>query len=104
MSEQEALDPVRLDPDKFEVRVENDQVRVLEFRMPPGSRHDMHWHPQHIIYALTSYTIKDDFPDGTTKINSREAGEVLWGEEVTHGAQNVGETWVHALIVEIKGG
>jgi quercetin dioxygenase-like cupin family protein len=102
MSEQGALDPVRLDPDKFEVRFENDRVRILEVRMPPGSRHAMHSHPQHVIYALTSYTVKDDFPDGTTGVGSREAGEVIWGEAVTHGAENVGESWVRALIIEIK--
>jgi len=30
MQENSSLDPVALDPDKFEVRLENDRVRVLE--------------------------------------------------------------------------
>jgi len=33
----------------------------------------------------------------------RGAGELLWGEELTHATQNVGETGVHALIIEFKG-
>jgi hypothetical protein len=32
----------------------------------------------------------------------REVGELLWGEELTHATQNVGETAVHALIIEFK--
>jgi hypothetical protein len=62
----------------------------------------MHSHPEHIIYALTSYTVKDSFPDGTTNVGSREAGEVIWGEPVTHAAENVGAGAVHALIIELK--
>jgi len=100
--EQKSFDPVVLDPDMFEVRVDNARVRVLEVRMPPGSRHAMHWHPEHLIYAITSYTVKDSFPDGTTKAGSREAGGVIWGEPVTHAAENVGGTSVHALIIELK--
>jgi len=102
MPEQKSFDPVVLDPDKFEVRLDNARVRVLETRMPPGSRHAMHCHPQHLIYALTSYTVKDSFLDGPTRISSREAGEVIWGEAVTHAAENVCESWVHALIIELK--
>jgi hypothetical protein len=32
----------------------------------------------------------------------RDAGEVLWGEELSHATENVGETAVHALIIEFK--
>ena len=102
MPEQTSLDPVVLDPDLFEVRLENSRVRVLEVRMPPGSRHAMHRHPEHLIYALTSYIVKDSFPDGTTIVDSREAGEVIWGEPVTHESENVGGSSVHALIIELK--
>ena len=70
--------------------------------MPPGSRHAMHCHPEHFTYAVTSYIVKDSFPDGTTRIVRREAGEVIWGEPVTHEAENVGGTPVHALIIELK--
>jgi hypothetical protein len=32
----------------------------------------------------------------------RDAGEILWGDEITHATENVGETPVHALIIELK--
>ncbi len=43
MPEKPSLDPVELDPDKFEVRLDNERVRVLEVRMVPGVKHAMHW-------------------------------------------------------------
>lgn len=102
MSEQKSFDPVELDSDKFEVRLENPHVRVLEVLMPPGTRHAMHGHPQHLVYVLTSYTIKDFFEDGTTKVSRREAGEIFWEDPIIHAAENVGESPVHALIIELK--
>ena len=46
--------------------------------------------------------VKDFFEDGSTKVSHREAGEVIWGEPITHAAENVGESLIHALIVELK--
>ena len=52
VQEDSSLDPVALDPDKFDIRVENKRVRVLEARIAPGQGHGMHWHPEHLIYTL----------------------------------------------------
>lgn len=102
MVEKGALDPVALDPDKFEVRFENKRVRVLEVRMAPGTKHAMHWHPQHLISALSSYTVKDTLPDGTTMVGQRRAGEVIWGDELTHAAENIGDSLLHTLVIELR--
>ena len=102
MSGNSSLDPVALDPDKFEVRLENGRVRVLEARIAPGRGHGMHWHPAHLIYTLSPYKVQDTFPDGSKKTFKRDAGELLWGDELTHATENIGETAVHALIIELK--
>ncbi len=102
MPEKPSLDPVELDPDKFEVRLDNERVRVLEVRMLPGAKHAMHWHPAHLIYALTSYTFKDTYPDGTTKVGQRRAGGIVWSNELTHAAENFGNSPIHALIIELN--
>jgi len=102
MSEISSLDAVALDPDKFTVRLENEHVRVLEVRLEPGQSHAMHWHPKHIIYTLTSYKVRDIYPGSSTKEMERPAAEVLWGDELTHAAENIGDTPVHALIIEFK--
>lgn len=102
MNRESSTDPVTLDPDKFEIRLENNRIRVLEAKVPSGEGHGMHWHPEHLIYTLSSYKVRDTFPDGSTKTIERGAGELLWGEELTHSMQNVGDTGVHALIIEFK--
>ena len=102
MPEEPSLDPVVLDPDKFEVRIDNSRVRVLEARIAPGQGHGMHWHPEHLIFTLSRYKVQDTFTDGSNKTMERSAGELLWGDELTHATQNVGKTEVHALIIELK--
>ena len=102
MTHKSLLDPVALDPDKFVVRIENEHVRVLEAKIDPGQGHGMHAHPKHLIYTLSSYKIQDTFTDGNTKIMERDAGELLWGDELTHATENIGETQVRALIIELK--
>ena len=84
------------------VRFENDRVRVLELRLKPGEREAMHTHPQYVLYALTDYRVKNTSADGTVRVFSRKRGDVFWGEPVTHGGENVGDTEVRAVIVELK--
>ena len=40
--------------------------------------------------------------DGTSRVFERRAGDVFWGEPVTHGGENIGTTEVRALIVELE--
>lgn len=102
MPEESSLDPVVLDPDKFDVLLENERVRVLEVRIAPGQGHGTHWHPEHLIYTLSAYKVQDKFLDGSKKTMERGAGELIWGDELTHAMENVGEGAVHALIIELK--
>jgi quercetin dioxygenase-like cupin family protein len=88
--------------DGLAVRFENDRVRVLELRLKPGEREAMHTHPQYVLYALTDYRVKNTTADGTVRVFDRKRGDVFWGEPVTHGGENVGDTEVRAVIVELK--
>ena len=86
----------------LQVKFENDRVRVLELRLKPGQREKQHSHPQYVLYALSDYRVRNTNSDGTTRVFERKAGDVYWGEPVTHGGENVGTTDVRALIVELK--
>ena len=87
---------------RLTVKFENDQVRVLELRLKPGEGEGFHAHPQYLLYALTDYRVKNTSADGTSKIFERKAGDIFWGEPITHKGENVGNTDVRALIVELK--
>ena len=96
------MDAVASSRQGLSVRFENDRVRVLELRLLPGECEGMHTHPQYVLYALTDYRVKNTNADGTVRVFERKQGDVFWGEPVTHGGENVGETEVHAVIVELK--
>jgi quercetin dioxygenase-like cupin family protein len=90
------------DSQRLMVKFENDRVRVLELRLKPGEGEGFHYHPQYLLYAITNYRVKNTAADGTSKIFERKAGDIFWSEPITHKGENVGDTEVHALIVELK--
>jgi quercetin dioxygenase-like cupin family protein len=90
------------DSERLTVKFENDRVRVLELRLKPGEGEGFHYHPQYLLYAITNYRVKNTAADGTSKVFERKAGDLMWGEPITHKGENIGDTEVHALIVELK--
>ena len=94
--------PYSQEGQKLTVRLENDRVRVLELRLKPGEWEGFHAHPQYLLYALTDYRVKNTAANSTSKVFERKAGDVFWGEPITHKGENVGATEVRALIVELK--
>ncbi len=75
-----AQDPVPRYPDNYKVLVENDRVRVLDFRLRKGDTEEFHMHPAHVLYVLAPFS-----------------------EPVTHSPTNIGDTDAHGILVELKG-
>ena len=50
-----ADDAVTTDPDKYKVVLENERVRVLEYRDKPGQKTSMHTHPDFVLQALAPF-------------------------------------------------
>ncbi len=98
-----AQDPVKVSPDTTKVLLENDRVRVLEFRVKSGEKVPMHSHPACVVYFLNDSKVKFTYPDGKTEEREGKAGEARWREPVTHAAENVGTTELHVLDIELKG-
>jgi quinol monooxygenase YgiN/quercetin dioxygenase-like cupin family protein len=97
-----AQDPVPVYPGNYQVLIENEQVRVLDFRLRKGDTEDFHSHPAHVLYVLEPFKIRFRFPDGRTGMRETRAGEVLFSEAVTHSPVNVGDTDAHGILVELK--
>jgi quinol monooxygenase YgiN/quercetin dioxygenase-like cupin family protein len=98
----QAQDPVPVYPGNYKVLIENEQVRVLDFRLRKGDTEDFHSHPAHVLYVLEPFKIRFRFPDGRTGMRETKAGEVLYSEAVTHSPVNVGDTDAHGILVELK--
>ena len=57
-------DPVVTDGDKYRVVLENERVRVLEYRDSPGQRTTPHHHPDYVLCALGAFKRKFVLSDG----------------------------------------
>ena len=95
-------DPVKLSPQLYDVRFENDRLRVLEYRAKPGQKEPMHSHPPGVVYLFSDSVMRTTLPNGATSGAPRKAGELYWRDFTTHAAENIGETESHALAVELK--
>jgi quercetin dioxygenase-like cupin family protein len=95
-------DPVKISPQYYIVRIDNDRVRVLEYRLKPGQKEPMHSHPPGFVYMLADARARVSLPDGRSSVIEDHAGELTWRGPTTHAYENVGNTDVHAIGVELK--
>ncbi|MFZ0611492.1 MAG: hypothetical protein WAM73_04580 [Desulfobacterales bacterium] len=97
-----AQDPVVTDGDKYKVLLENERVRVLEYRDLSGEQTHEHFHPAFVLYALAPFKRNIHLPDGKVLVREFKAGDVLFSEEQTHVGENIGSTPTHVIMVELK--
>ena len=95
-------DAVTVSPELYNVRLENDRVRVLEYRMGPGQTEPRHDHPPFVVYFLDDAIVRSTAADGSTSESKVSKGDVSWRDTTTHTITNAGATDIHALIVEPK--
>lgn len=95
-------DPLKVDPEHYKVLLENERVRVLEFRGAPGDKTPMHSHPNYVTYSFNGGKTAFTYPKGKPAEAVTPAGDVRWHKAETHAGQNTGQTELHVLIVEIK--
>ena len=98
-----AQDPAVVNAKTIKVRFENDRVRVLEANLPPGVKEQVHSHPAYVIYVLEGGRYRNYASDGKTTEGELKSGEVLFREPLTHAAENIGNTPMHMILVELKG-
>jgi beta-alanine degradation protein BauB len=98
------VDPVEQSPGIYTVKLENDRVRVLEYRLKPGQKELMHTHSrERVLYDFGNATLRPTAADGTTTTHVGTTGEVTWGTPpITHAAENTGTTDAHYLAIELK--
>jgi quercetin dioxygenase-like cupin family protein len=97
-----AQDVVQVAPEQFKVLLENEHVRVLEFRMKPGDKQEMHTHPATVHIELTPTKVKITNPDGKAVEVEGKEGETIWVDPVKHTVENIGNDEIHGYIVELK--
>lgn len=97
------LDWVKVDPNRYKVEIENDQVRVVRARYGPHEKGVMHEHPfNYAVAFLTEAKMQVTSPEGESKSATVEAGTVTWGKASKHIEENLNNKPLEVLVVEFK--
>ncbi len=80
----------------------DDRVRVLESRMKPGQKTDMHSHPALVAIGISDGKYNFTLPDGGTAEVELKAGEAIFADAVEHATENLGSSEGCAILVELK--
>ncbi len=94
-------DPVVTNPELYRIVMENDRVRVLEYRDRPGDRTTPHRHPDSVMVTRSSFRRRLVNPSGHQDVEL-EAGVTRWLPAQKHSGENIGATESHALFIELK--
>jgi quercetin dioxygenase-like cupin family protein len=95
-------DPVKVASNVYHTVFENDRIRLLEANLRKGQKAAMHRHPRHLVYVLESGRERFTTSDGKTEEAQMNAGDTVWVEEQWHSSENIGNTDVRALIIELR--
>jgi hypothetical protein len=108
----ESLDALSAAPHHHALLFENEHVRVLETRIPPGDLVPVHTHRWPSVLYISSWSdfIRRD-AHGTLIVDSRAAGSgapltpstAIWSPALPpHSLENVGSTEIRVVSVELK--
>lgn len=90
-------------PDLYRVVLENERVRVLEYRDAPGDHTSTHRHPDTVMVTLTSFARRISAGEQRVEVKL-EQGQVRWVGAQEHAGENIGDTPTHAIFIELKEG
>ena len=94
-------DPVVTNPGLYRVVMENERVRVLEYRDQPGDRTTPHGHPDSVMYTLSSFRRR--LASGDREVERDiPAGTAMWLAAQEHSGVNIGDSPTHVIFVELK--
>jgi quercetin dioxygenase-like cupin family protein len=106
------LDALIAAPENHQLLLENDRVRVLLTTIPSAATTPVHTHRSASVeYVLSATNFVRRDADGNVLLDARAADaeprahDVLWsGPFPPHSLENVGDTELHVIMVEIKAG
>ena len=96
-----ADDAAKVAPHVYKVVFENERARVLEVSMEPGSRSELHAHPDYFIYFLSPGRVRFTTAAGETQEVEWPANTTMWRGAEEHAVENIGGA-VRAIFFEPK--
>ncbi len=84
------------------VEFENEQILVLRVHYAPRATSPMHSHTGRVVVAVTGSHLRVTTADGKAQETQRRPGEIYWGDNVTHFAENLTDVAVETIEVVVK--
>ena len=89
-------------PPAFKVEIDNPQVRVVRRYHAPHEKVPMHSHKDGVVVYLTELREISTESDGTSRHITRHAGDVIWSPAHTHSLENLADTPIEVIEIELK--
>ncbi len=89
-------------PPAFKVEIDNEQVRVVRRYHAPHEKVPMHSHKDGVVVYLTELREISTESDGTSRQITRHAGDVIWSPAHTHSLENLADTPIEVIEIELK--
>ena len=84
------------------VEFDNERLRVVRFHFGPHAKIPMHEAPDVVSIALTEGHLRLTSPDGRSQDFHYEAGDVHWLPAQSHAGENMGDTPLEFVAVQLK--
>lgn len=88
----------------MQVLLDNDCVRMQFHDVAVGEKTPMHSHPRYAVYVFDTYKARITLADGSQRMSEHRAGDAFWQEATQHVVENLGDTPIHNLVLELKPG
>jgi len=88
----------------YTVLWENEDLRIVEHRIPVDDSEPRHSHPEMLAYFMENCSVQITEADGTVHDESLTKGQFREVPPWTHSIKNIGDTPLHTLLVELKSG
>jgi beta-alanine degradation protein BauB len=95
-------DTVANHPPAFKVEIDNPQVRVVRRYHAPHEKVPMHTHTDGVVVYLTEVREISTESDGKSRQVTRHAGDVIWSPAHTHSLENLADTPIEVIEIELK--
>jgi len=88
----------------YTVVFDNEHVRVLELRMDPGAKTEVHGHPDMVVVMVEGGTFRFGGPHASTTPTDLEipSGTMSYHPADPDTTENIGDSPVHGFLIELK--
>jgi quercetin dioxygenase-like cupin family protein len=86
----------------MKVLLDNECVRMQFHDVAVGETTPLHSHPDYAVYVFNTYKARITLADGSVRLSEHKAGDAFWNVATQHAVENLGDSPIHNLVLELK--